>query len=186
MLKIAITGNIASGKTQVEKIISQHFPVYDTDKMCHKLLDEITDFYNFDVFTNGNIDRKKLGKLVFENPDLRKKLEDIIHPKIKQEILNLFKSDKKIIFISIPLLFEAGFESMFDKIIFVESNEEIRLSRLMSRNGLSKQEAILRIKSQNPQEQKIKKSDYIIHNNSSMENLNQQVLILIRELSRLI
>ena len=101
MLKVAITGNIASGKSEVEKIVSQFYPVYDVDKIAHAIL--------------GNVDRKALGEKVFSNPKALKELEEFIHPKVKQEIMNVFNgietekniagliapsSNKNIIFIS--------------------------------------------------------------------------------------
>lgn len=177
MLRIAITGNIASGKSQVEKILSQKYPVYDTDKITHKILDTITDFYGYDVFTNGKIDRKKLGKLVFSNPDIKKKLENIVHPKIKSELEKIFNKHKfdKFIFISVPLLFEAGFETMFDKIILVTTDETKRLERLINRDRLSKEDALNRIQSQMNEQTKIEKSDFVIKNDSDMDNLITQV-----------
>ena len=75
MLKIAITGNVASGKSEVEKIIAQNFPVFDADKIAHKFL--------------GNVDRRALGEKVFSDPVARKKLEEYIHPKVKDEILKI-------------------------------------------------------------------------------------------------
>ena len=176
MQKIAITGNIASGKSQVEKIFAQNYPVYDTDKIAHKILDSLTEFYGYDVFTDGKIDRKKLGKLVFSNPDIKKKLENIVHPKIKIELEKIFYKHKldKFVFVSVPLLFEAGFETMFDKIILVTTDEQTRLERLMKRDKLSKEEALSRINSQVDEGVKLKKSDFIIKNNSDMENLNIQ------------
>ena len=102
MLKVAITGNIASGKSEVEKIVSQFYPVYDVDKIAHAIL--------------GNVDRKSLGEKVFSNPKALKELEEFIHPKVKQEIMNVFNGieterniagliapslNKNIIFISI-------------------------------------------------------------------------------------
>ena len=188
VIKIAITGNIASGKSQVEKLLSKDFPVYDCDKIAHEVLENITDFYGLDVFTNNKIDRKKLGSLVFSNPDLKSKLESIVHPKVKTEILKIFEkhSEDDLVFISIPLLFEVNFENLFDKIIFVSAPENIRLKRLMVRNNLAEDEAIKRIKSQLPEEEKIKKSDYIITNNSSVDELEKQVLILVREFHSLV
>ena len=162
MLKIAITGNIASGKSEVEKTIAQYFPVYDADKIAHKFL--------------GNVDRRALGEKVFSDPVERKKLEEYIHPKVKNEILKIFsESQDKCVFVSIPLLFETGFDKLFDKIIFVQCNDELRLKRLMIRNNFTKEQALKRMNSQLPQDEKIKKSDFVIHNNSSKEELSVQV-----------
>lgn len=172
MLKIAITGNIAAGKSQVEKIISEKYSVYDADKIAHQIL--------------GNVDRKKLGEKVFSNPTERKKLEEYIHPKVKDEILKIFEKDLDVVFISVPLLFEAGFESMFDKIIFVQCDDDIRLKRLMQRNDFTEEQALKRMSAQQTQSEKMQKSDFIIYNNTTLEALEKQVLILIRELSCLI
>ncbi len=162
MLKIAITGNIASGKSEVEKTIAQYFPVYDADKIAHKFL--------------GNVDRRALGEKVFSDPIARKKLEEYIHPKVKDEILKIFSESKdKCVFVSIPLLFETGFDKLFDKIIFVQCDDELRLKRLMKRNNFTKKQALKRMNSQLPQDEKIKKSDFVIHNNSSKEELSVQV-----------
>ena len=174
VIKIAITGNIASGKSQVEKLLKKAgYPVYDADIIAHDILNNINDFYGYDVFTDGKIDRNKLGKLVFENADLRKKLEDITHPEIMSAIINLFEKHKedKYIFVSVPLLYEAGFDSIFDKVLLVSVDKNTQLKRLMSRNNFSEKEAKLRISSQIPQEEKISKADYIIENNSSLEAL---------------
>ena len=174
MLKAAITGNIASGKSQVEKIISEKYPVYDADKIAHKILENLKDFYGYDVFTDGKIDRKKLGELVFSNPDLKKKLEEIVHPQVKQEILKIFEQDLPVVFISIPLLFETGFDRLFDKIIFVSADSKLRLERLMKRNNFTKEEALRRIQSQGAEEEKIQKSDFVICNNSTLTDLKTQ------------
>ena len=167
MLKIAITGNIASGKSEVEKIIAQDFPVFDADKIAHKIL--------------GNVDRRALGEKVFSDPVARKKLEDYIHPKVKDEILKIFcESQNKYVFVSIPLLFETGFDKLFDKIIFVQCDDKLRLERLMKRNNFTKEQALKRMNAQMPQDDKINKSDFVIHNNSTKEELAEQVNELLK------
>lgn len=188
MLKVAITGNIASGKSQVEKIFAERFPVYDADKIAHEIL--------------GDVDRKALGAKVFSDPKARKELEEYIHPKVKEKILEIFSNTpllpsgtspargadnaSDIVLVSIPLLFETGFDKLFDKIIFVAADENIRLERLMKRNNFTKEEALLRMNAQLPQEDKIKKSDFVIYNNSTLEKLQESTLVLITELLRLI
>lgn len=170
MLKIAITGNIAAGKSEVEKIISENYPVYDADKIAHKFL--------------GNVDRRALGEKVFNDPIARKELESFIHPKVKDEILNIFtKITTPVVFVSIPLLFETGFDKLFDKVLFVQCNDDIRLEHLMKRNNFTKEQALARMNSQMPQEEKIVKSDYVIYNNSSLEELKKQVTKFIDELA---
>ena len=94
MVKIAITGNIAAGKSEVEKIIAtKGYVVYDTDKFTHQILASSQEikytFKDYDVFENGKISRKKLGALVFANKKLKEKLENIIHPVIKEMIINI-------------------------------------------------------------------------------------------------
>lgn len=179
MTKIAIVGNIAAGKSCVEEVLKQKgFDVYDTDKFSHEILQTSNDiknvFKNYDILdSSGNVCRKKLGNLVFENPKLKTKLENIIHPKIKQIIENI--KSNNIVFISVPLLFEAGMEDLFDYILFVSAEENVRLQRLMNRNKLNEKEALVRIRAQKDENEKICKSDYIIYNNGSKELLIQEI-----------
>lgn len=183
MLKFAIVGNIASGKSTVEnELMQKGFKVFDTDKLSHSILENskdevIQEFDGLDIIENGEISRVKLGKIVFNNKNLKEKLENIIYPKLKDKILKIFdeNSSEKFVFISIPLLFEVDWQDLFDKILFVKTDDEIRLNRLMKRNSYSKDEAMARILAQIPQEEKIKKSDFIICNNGTLEMLQNEI-----------
>ena len=182
MIKVAITGNIASGKSEAEKILKEKgYKVFDTDEIAHEILEsssEILDtFKNYDILDNENISRQKLGKLVFNNIELKQKLESIIHPLVKKNIKQIFETYKneKYVFISIPLLFEANMQDLFDKIIFIYCDDEIRLKRLMKRNNLSIEDAKQRMSSQESQNEKIKKCDYVIKNESTIDNLKIEI-----------
>lgn len=190
MLKIALVGNIASGKSTVEKFLSNHnYSVLDTDLVAHNLLIKYNDlilenFMGFDIAENGIISRQKLGKVVFSSKDLKLKLENILHPLIKDEICNFFEAhqSENLVFVAIPLLFEAGMENLFDRILFIYTDDNIRLERLMARNNYSKDYAQVRINSQLPQDDKVKLSNWVIYNNSSIEELNSQLIKLLSQI----
>ena len=193
MLKVAITGNIASGKTAVQKILETNgFVVLDSDIAAHRLLDDnsavIEAFKNFDILDNGKISRDKLGKIVFNNENLLQKLNGIIHPQVRAKIEKFFEEnkDKNIVFVSIPLLFECGMENMFDKIILVKTPDNIRLERLIKRNGYTKDYALKRIACQISQDEKVSKADFVIDNGGEIEDLTHKVSTLVQKLLRLV
>lgn len=189
MKRIAVVGNIASGKSEVEKILKNRgYLVMDTDAVAHTLLEDnmavMNAFKNYDIFENNRISREKLGKLVFSDAKLKVVLENILHPQIKDKIKDFFVTNKEqeLVFVSIPLLFEAKMEDLFDKVIFVYADDNVRLKRLIARNGYLKDYALARMNSQQSQEEKIKKSDFVIYNNSSLKNLNTEITNLIQKL----
>ena len=195
MKKIAITGNIASGKSQVEKILlSLGYKVADTDKINHfilasdiKTINKIKDAFKDDdiLEENGEISREKLGKIVFSVGWKKIKLEEILHKEINHKIedFSTENNDKNIVFVSIPLLFETNQEDKFDKIIFVSADEDVRLKRLIERNGYDLKYAKIRIASQQKEAEKLKKSDYIIYNNSDLISLQKQVISILNQLT---
>ncbi len=190
MKKIAVCGNIASGKSTVEKMIENRgFKVLDTDEVAHNLLTiknkSLYDgFKDYDVFENGEFSREKIGKLIFYDNSLKNKLESILHPQIRREIQNFFeKNDSEaLIFVAIPLLFEAKMQDLFDKIIFVHADDTVRFERLIKRNGYSQEYAKTRIDSQMPQEDKVNLSDYVLYNNGSIPQLEKSVDAILNNL----
>lgn len=183
MISIAIVGNIASGKSTVENVLRKKgYKVFDSDIIAHEVLDDLSEkileaFKDYDISENGRISRQKLGALVFDDKNLKEKLENIVHPEIKDRLKKIFEENKleKYIFVSIPLLFEVGWRNLFDKILFIYTEDKIRLNRLMLRNNFTKDEALARIKSQLPQEEKVKVSDFIINNNHSIDVLQKYI-----------
>lgn len=194
MKKIAITGNIASGKSQVEKeLISLGFKVVDTDKINHEILenDKITiqeiknAFSDYDILDEqGKLLREKIGKIVFSNNEKKQILEGILHQKIYEKLEAFYENnkDEKLVFISIPLLFEAKQEDKFDKIVFISANEELRLKRLIERNNYDIEYAKKRIAAQEKEQIKIEKSDFVIYNNSDLSNLKNQIKEVLNQL----
>lgn len=187
MLKIAITGNIASGKSVVESILNEKgIDVFDSDKASHDIMSfdasaisEIKDLLSkYDVLdSNGDLSREKIGKIVFANKGLLKGLESIIHPRIFKLLKDYFESkkDDKYLFASVPVLYEANMSHYFDKVLLIAADDDIRLDRLIKRNNFSVEYAKTRIESQIPQEEKIKLADYVIYNNGSLDQLKSDV-----------
>jgi len=191
MIKAAITGNIASGKSTVQNIIQDYgYKVIDTDIISKKYLTVknkslYETFKDYDVFENGEFSRYKVGQLIFSDEYARKKIAEIMHPQIKDDMLRFFKENEKekMAFVGIPLLFEANMQDLFDKVIFVYANDDIRLERLIKRNNYTIEHAKDRMNSQQSQDAKIELSDYIICNNNSIEDLQDKVKKVLDELS---
>lgn len=190
MIKIALCGNIASGKSVVQKFLQDKgYKVLDTDDTAHELLTVRNEklynlFKNFEVFEDGEFSRKKLANLVFNDEKYRNLLNSIMHPQIAFEIKKFFNrnSSENYVFVGIPLLFETKMEYLFDKIIFIYADDEIRLERLLKRNNYTHEQAFTRMKSQMPQHEKINRADIVINNNGSIDDLNTQIEKMLRNL----
>lgn len=182
MIKVGISGKIASGKSEVEKIIQKlGYNVFDLDIISREIFNR-DDIKNKLLTEFQTLDRKKIGNIVFNNPIKKKNLEKIIHPELKKEIFNLFEKYKneKIIFISGALLFKSGFYKFFDKNIFVNALDEIRLERLMKRNKLDITSAKSRLNLQDEENL----ADFIIENNSDIKNLEIETIKLLKTLKK--
>ena len=154
MIKVGLTGNIASGKSGVQNILLlSGYIVFDADESAHFHL--VNSKVILDEF--GTNDRNILAKTVFADKTKLKKLEEIIHPLVRQDIQDFFavNNSEKAVFASVPLLFEAGFEDLFDKIIFVSAPYNVRLERLIKKNGYNFYYAKIRLDSQGDEKSKI-------------------------------
>jgi dephospho-CoA kinase len=180
---IGLTGGIGSGKTTVANYIkSQGIPVYIADEKAKKILetkavvDLVKAAFGKDIISNDKIDRQKLAKLVFNHPEKLQKLNDIVHPLVKQNFNNWVKKHTNHPFVikEAAILFESGSYKYCDSIITVTAPLEIRLQRVIDRDKTDKESVLARMKNQWSEEEKIAKSDYIIHN-ISMEDTKNQV-----------
>ena len=180
-----ITGSIASGKSTVVNLLKERgFSVIDADVIAHEQLEickgEIVREFGEQILDEaGKIDRKKLGASVFREPKKLKNLEQILHPKIKAEILSQASQLEglgQVYFVDIPLFFEKKERyAEFKNVAVIYAPKELLLSRLMSRNGLSLNEAKARVELQMGIEKKRKMAKFIIDNSSDMENLKLEL-----------
>ncbi|WP_025724543.1 DNA-formamidopyrimidine glycosylase [Acholeplasma granularum] len=173
---IAITGGIATGKTTATNYLRKKgFVVIDADLIVHELYKNESFSYiigkTFNALTGNILDKQKLASVIFSNKKHKKKLEDIIHPLVYNEIEKQKASlNEHILFLDIPLLFESNY-STYDESILIDTSSTLQLTRLMDRNKLNEQEAMKRIKAQMPLSKKRKLATLIIKNTSSKEAL---------------
>lgn len=197
MIKLAITGNIASGKTLIESLLhEQGIITVDTDKIVHELLsqdkeiiEKVNSLFDIDVKDNeGKIDRKKVGHIVFNDRKKLKELENILHPEVKKVVEKFFETNKneKIIAVSVPQLYESGWEVFFDYVLLVVADDGTRLNRLISRNSLTEEEANRRLAAQISQEEKSKKADFLVDNSKDIENTRIQLKGVLEKLEKMI
>ena len=184
ILIIGITGSIACGKSLVSNYLQEKgYTIIDADKIGHMALEndevkkQLVNKFGKSILKDNEINRVTLGKLVFENNENLKELNNIIHPQIRKNISEQIQVHKneKLVFVDVPLLFEAKFDDLAEKIIVVSLDEKTQLERLMYRNSLSKEEALQRIKSQIPVREKEKLGDYVVDNSFTQENTYNQV-----------
>ena len=181
-----ITGSIATGKSTVTNYLREKgYLVVDSDKLAYDALtidEDCIDRVKIRFDLHGDtIDRKALGRIVFNDPIAKKDLENIIHPyvinKIKETIHN--NQNLKIIFLDIPLLFESNLEYLCDKIIVVYLNYQEEVKRLMKRDNIDEKYAKIIISNQMNIEDKKRLADIVLDNNKSLENLYQQIDLML-------
>ena len=180
-----ITGSIASGKSTVVNLLKERgFSVIDADLIAHEQLEickcEIVKAFGEQILDEtGRIDRKKLGDTVFNDPKKLKNLEQILHPKIKAEILSKALQLERlgqVYFVDIPLFFEKRERyAEFKNVAVIYAPKELLLSRLISRNRLSLNEAKARVELQMDIEQKREMAKFVIDNSNDRENLKLEL-----------
>ncbi len=171
---IGVTGTIASGKTTVTNyLIEKGYEVVDADEIVRNIkaknksgyITLVNEFGRKILNSNNEIDDKLLASIIFENEENRTKVNSLLHPIVKKTIINRIKNTKnEIIFISVPLLFEASFDDLCDEIIVLKTDEEVLIDRLMKRNNITYEMAKIRINSQMSTDEKCQKATYIIDN----------------------
>ncbi|NOT22325.1 MAG: dephospho-CoA kinase [Nitrospiraceae bacterium] len=176
MILVGLTGGVATGKSTVAKLFKQCGAfIIDADELAHEVVKpgkpawrEIVASFGKTVLNQDcSLNRQALGRIVFRNPKKRRKLEHIIHPRVAREQARLTnqaaRTDPKIVVIyDVPLLFEAGIATRVDTTIVVTADRATQIDRLKIRNGLSRADAIRRIKSQMPLSKKIRLADIVV------------------------
>lgn len=170
---IGLTGGIGSGKTTIANyLVSLGYPVYIADDAGRKvmqkqeIIDAIKEKFGLEIFENNLLNRAKLAKIVFDNPEQLKKLNAIVHPAVKEDFKNWLTRylESPLVFYESAILFESGSYTDFDVIITVIAPLEKRIARVLERDNSNREQVLNRINAQWTDEQRISKSDFVIEN----------------------
>ena len=188
MLKVALTGGIGSGKSEVSSLFSKWGAyIFDADTIAKQILDKnktaqnelILEFGSDVISAEGIIDKKKLSRVAFQNEFNQLKLNTIIHPYVFKEIDLCFESiiekgNHDIFIVDAALIYESGADIHMDYVIVVTSHLRIRTERIMKKGDLSRDEFLKRVELQWPEKDKIEMADFIIYNNASKDELKKE------------
>lgn len=186
-LLIGLTGNIATGKSTVARMLREFGAVViDADRIARDVvrpsqpaLDEITRVFGSQVLLpNGELDRPKMARLVFGDPDKLKQLEAIIHPAVREAMRREIRMqpDDAVVVIEAIKLFESSWARACDQVWVTHCSPETQLARLVEFRGLSPEEARVRIEAQNPQADKLAQADVVIDTSAGLEETRRQVM----------
>ncbi len=196
MILVGLTGGVATGKSTVAEMFTQCGAlVIDADQLARDVVEPGKPAWREIVKTFGktilnpdrSLNRQALGAIVFRHPAKRRALETIIHPRVAREQVRLTREaarqdPQSVVIYDVPLLFEAGIDKRVDQTIVVTADRNTQIARLKKRNGLSRAEALRRIRSQMPLVKKIRRADQVLHGTLPRPALRKQVGQLFKSL----
>jgi dephospho-CoA kinase len=193
MVRVGLTGGIASGKSMVAaELATRGAIIIDADVLAREVVEPgtpalaaIVDRFGMQVLKDGQLDRSRLAEIVFADPTARRALESIVHPAVRERAAELERAagDAAVVVHVIPLLVETGQHEDFDLVVTVDADNETQIQRLMARNGFTRAEAESRIAAQASREDRTRAADVVLYNSGSMTQLKQQIDALWTELS---
>ena len=193
MVRVGLTGGIASGKSMVaEELAARGAVIIDADLLAREVVEPgtpalaaIIDRFGSEVVSDGQLDRARLAQIVFADPLARRDLERIVHPAVRARAAELERAagDAAVVVHVIPLLVETGQHQGFDLVVTVDADHETQIQRLMLRDGFSRAEAESRIAAQASREDRKRAADAVLDNTGSLAQLREQIDALWAELS---
>ena len=196
MLKMGLTGGLGSGKSTASKFFkSLGAFILDADNSAKNLIEtnkevkeELIKEFGTDIMNaNSSIDKKKLARVAFQDEDQQQRLNYVVHPHIHNAIDKSYKeildqNNHKLFIVDAALIYESGYDAHLDYVIVVTAQLKHRMERALNRNTLTREEILKRIDFQWPEEDKISLADFVIHNDGTESDLNNQIIELFEKL----
>ena len=193
MKVIGLTGGIGAGKSTVSDYLREkEYVIFDADAISHEItakgspvLEQIAETFGREmILADGNLDRKRLASVVFSDKEKKLQLEELTTKQVVKIIADRVEELRKsaeyaIIFVDAPLLFEAGVDAMTDLVWMVTADDEVRIARVMARDGASREDVLRRMANQMSNEEKIARSQEVIDNSQGKDELYQQIEALL-------
>lgn len=189
---VGLTGGIGSGKTTVAKLFEKHgIPIYIADERARAIMDRsdvveaVQQIFTTSVISEqGGLDRARIKQLVFDQKELLEQLNQVVHPRVKEDFDRWLEEHKNapIVIKESAILFENGLENSCDLIVLVVAPEEVRIERVMARDGVTKEQVRKIINNQMKDEEKIERSQYIIENNNK-KSIESDIISIIRDIN---
>lgn len=193
MKKIAITGSLGTGKSTILKILQNlGFMTFSCDSVVKELYEDleikkrVVEIFGKEILEpNGRLDKRKILEKILENQELRRKLEDLFHPLVKEKLLEFINNNKgeKILFFEVPLLFEVGWEYLFDEVWVVTCSEKVQKERILKR-GFDERLSEKILKLQLSLKEKEKRAHRVIFSEKSFEDLEREIREMLKEYLR--
>jgi dephospho-CoA kinase len=196
MLKVGITGSFGVGKSTVASMLSRcGASVIDVDGIVHELFESdrrvkqaVEKVFGSGVMTAKGVDRKALGKIVFDDPDALKVLQSITHPAVSREIKRRLKTFQQqgvgVVIIDAAILIEAGWVSLVDKVVVVKAKKDVQIRRVMARTGLTRADVQKRLRQQMPFKEKCKYADFLVDNSGPKSDTDIQIRKIWKKVSQ--
>ena len=197
MLRVGLTGNIATGKSHASRVFAElGARVIDADRIAHDLMrparetyQKVVQAFGREILSpDGAIDRKKLGRIVFNDSEKRLQLNSLVHPDVRNEVLRQIVELERvnpagIVIVDAALMIESGSYKVYQRVIVTYCDPALQLERIMARDGLSIEEARARVASQMPMEEKLKYADYKIDTSGTFQQTREQIEQIYRTLT---